>query len=217
MAPIESRGAQRVIARLKAMLWPPPINSAAELRAFIAGESAVIAQKTAMGYCTAKTGSFSYALFQEKRFIDALAICRWEAFAAVLSDMLVILETFLRPSADGQAVPIGQALASIYADILRSYAAPPHRPEGWAEAIAAFEERLAAAQAGPPVEPAAVATASGRRLYEVLPLHTNYRVDDEQVIVASVTFQMVGVWDMMHRRINGPAVVSDLVRAAATD
>lgn len=204
-----------MIAKLKAWLRPPPIASATELRAFIAGESAVIAQKTAMGYCTAKTGSFSYALFQEKPFIDALAICRWEAFAAVLSDMLVIAETFLRPHAAGQAEAIGRALVGFYASILRAHPAPQHRPEGWAEAITAFEQRLAAAQAGPPVEPAAVATASGRRLYEVLPLHTNYRVDDEQVIVASVTFQMVGVWDMMRRRIDGPAVARDLVRSGA--
>ena len=205
-----------MIARLKALLRPPPIVSTAALRDFIAGESAVIAQKTAMGYCTAKTGSFSYALFQEKPFIDALAICRWEAFAAVLSDMLVIVETLLRAHAPGEAGDaIGRALAGLYASILRSHPAPRHRPEGWSEEIAAFERRIAAAQAEPPVEPAAVATASGRRLYEVLPLHTNYRVDDEQVIIASVTFQMVGVWDMMRRRIDGPAVARDLVRAAA--
>jgi hypothetical protein len=203
-----------MIAKLKALLRAPPIVSTAELRDFIAGESAVIAQKTAMGYCTAKTGSFSYALFQERRFIDALAICRWEAFAAVLSDMLVIVETFLRPHAPEQGAVIGRALAGMYASILRSHPAPRHRPEGWSEAIAAFERRLAAAQAGPPVEPAAVATASGRRLYEVLPLHTNYRVDDEHVIVASVTFQMVGVWDTMRRRIDGPAVARELIAAA---
>jgi hypothetical protein len=206
-----------MIARLKAWLRPAPILSAADLRAFIAGESAVIAQKTAMGYCTAKTGSFSYALFQEKRFIDALAICRWEAFAAVLSDMLLIAETLLRPHTQGQAGPVGRALVAFYAGILRGHPPPRHRPEGWAEAIAAFEQRLAAAQAGPPVEPAAVATASGRRLYEVLPLHTNYRVDDEQVIVASVTFQMVGIWDMMRRRIDGPSVARDLMQAAPAD
>jgi hypothetical protein len=201
-----------MIAKLKTLLRPQPITSAEELRAFIAGESAVIAQKTAMGYCTAKTGSFSYALFQEKPFIDALAICRWEAFAAVLSDMLLVTETFLRPHAGESGAAIGRALVAMYGSILRSHPAPRHRPEGWAEAIAAFEARFAEAQAGPPVEPAAVATASGRRLYDVLPLHTNYRVDDEQVIVASVTFQMVGVWDMMRRRINGPAVVPDLAR-----
>lgn len=205
-----------MIAKLKALLRPPAIASASGLRQFIAGESAVIAQKTAMGYCTAKTGSFSYALFQEKPFIDALAICRWEAFAAVLSDMLVIVETALRPHAPGHGDAIGRALAGLYAGILRSHPPPRHRPEGWAEAIAAFQERLGAVQAGPPVEPAAVATASGRRLYEVLPLHTNYRIDDEQVIVASVTFQMVGVSDMLRRRLDGPAVARDLIRAAAT-
>src|SRR5689334_8858475 len=172
-----------MIARLKAMLRPPPIDTVAGLRDLIAGESAVIAQKTAMGYCTAKTGSFSYALFQEKPFIDALAICRWEAFAAVLSDMLVVAETLLRPHAQADGGAIGHALVALYESILTSHPRPSHRPEGWAEAIAAFETRMAAVQAGPPVEAAAVATASGRRLYEVLPLHTNYRVDDEQVIV----------------------------------
>ena len=59
-----------------------------------------------------------------------------------------------------------------------------------------------------------MAAASGRRLYDVLPLHTNYRVDDEQVILASVTFQMVGVWDTMNRRVDGPAVAQDLARSA---
>jgi hypothetical protein len=206
---------QRMIARLKNLLRPAPITTAAGLRELIAGESAVIAQKTAMGYCTAKTGSFSYALFQEKPFIDALTICRWESFAAVLSDMLVIAETFLRPHAGDARAEAGRALVAMYASILRSHPEPKHRPQGWAEEIAAFEARFAAAQAGPLVEPAAVATASGRRLYDVLPLHTNYRVDDEQVIVASVTFQMVGVWDTMNRRLDGPAVARDLARSVA--
>lgn len=205
-----------MIATLKALLRPQPIASATGLREFIAGESAVIAQKTAMGYCTAKTGSFSYALFQEKPFLDALAICRWEAFAAVLSDMLLVAETFLRPHDGEGRAALGRALVAMYGSILRSHPAPKHRPEGWAEAIAAFEARFAEAQSGPPVEPAAVATASGRRLYEVLPLHTNYRVDDEQVIVASVTFQMVGIWDAMWRRFDGPALARDLARLGDT-
>ena len=204
-----------MIARLRSLLRPGAIVTAAAFRELIAGESAVIAQKTAMGYCTAKTGSFSYALFQEKRFIDALAICRWESFAAVLSDMLVIAETFLRPHAGDARADANLALLAMYGSVLRSYPEPKHRQQGWAEEIAAFEARFATAAAGPPAEPAAVATASGRRLYDVLPLHTNYRVDDEQVIVASVTFQMVGVWDAMNRRVDGPAVARDLAASGA--
>ncbi len=110
-----------MIARLKSLLRPAPITTAAGFRELIAGELAVIAQKTAMGYCTAKTGSFSYALFQEKPFIDALTICRWELFAAVLSDMLVIAETFLRPHAGAAREAAGRALVALYGSILRSH------------------------------------------------------------------------------------------------
>ena len=35
------------------------------------------------------------------------------------------------------------------------------------------------------------------------------------MIVASVTFQMVGVWDTMNRRLDGPAVARDLARSVA--
>ena len=148
-----------MIARLKNLLRPAPITTAAGFRELIAGESAVIAQKTAMGYCTAKTGSFSYALFQEKPFIDALTICRWESFAAVLSDMLVIAETYLRPHAGDARADAGRALVAMYASILRSHPEPKHRPQGWAEEIAAFE----AALRGGPGRAAGGARCGGRR------------------------------------------------------
>jgi hypothetical protein len=197
-----------MLRTLKEMIRPPRLADRAAFGAFVAGESALIAQKTAVSYCRAKTLTFSHALFAEQAFQDALAICRFEAFAAVLADLLLLTAGLLRPHAE--PARIDGALRALYGEILRGERQPAHRQDGWADAEAAFAARLAALDDAAPRDPASIARASAARLYEVLPIHTNHRHLDEDVITASVTFQMVGLWEKLLRALDAPAVARDL-------
>src|SRR5262245_55595018 len=81
---------------LKSRLKPSPIATPDALRTFLEERAALIAQKCAIDYCRGKTGLASYALFTEKPFLEALDVCRWETYAAVLGDLLLIAEGQLR-------------------------------------------------------------------------------------------------------------------------
>lgn len=189
----------------------PTVDTADALRDFCRRHAAFIAQKCAIDYSRTKAGLFSYQLFKEQAFIDALTRCRWEGYAAVLADILIVMEGFLRPIAGDDATRVADRLAAWYPAILALDPPPAHRPGGWADAEARFAARMAAAAAAPPRGPAAVATVSGRLLYEALPIHTNHRDLDQEMVVASVCFRMVSLWQEMERRIDRAAVCADLI------
>lgn len=188
----------------------PTISTTEALRDFARQHAAFIAQKCAIDYCRTKAGLFSYKLFKEEEFMAALTRCRWEGYGAVLADILLVLEAFLRPVAGADADRVADRLTAWYPEILALDPPPAHRPQGWADAIARFEARMRAARAVPPRGPAAIAEQSGRLLYESLPIHTSYRRFDQEMVVASVSFRMVSMWQEMERRIDRAAVCADL-------
>src|SRR5213593_4830339 len=104
----------RVWRDLRERLRPKPITTADALRTFVEERAAFIAQKCATDYCRGKTGLASYALFTEKPFLDAFDVCRWETFAAVLGDLLILTEGQLRPHvAPGQQPKLCAGLAAL--------------------------------------------------------------------------------------------------------
>ena len=107
--------------RLRNYFRPPPIASVQALQTFIEERAALIAQKCAVDYVRGKTGLASYALFTEKPFLDALDVCRWESFAAVLSDLVIVAEGQLRGHVPPALQPaLGEALKNLYSAILSS-------------------------------------------------------------------------------------------------
>jgi hypothetical protein len=197
-----------MLRTLKELIRPLRIDDPAGFAEFASGESALIAQKTAVTYCRAKTLTFSHALFAEKRFQEALTICRFEAFAAVLADVLLVAEGILRPHVDGER--LAGSLRSLYSKVLAEQAVPPHRTHGWDDVIAAFAERLESTRAAPPEDARTISQSSAKRLFDMLPLHTNYRNIDEELIVASVTFQVVALRDKMVSSFDAPALARSL-------
>ena len=198
---------QRVMARLR----PKPVATVDALKTFLEERALLIAQKCAIDYCRGKTGLASYALFTEVPFLKALEVCRWEAYAAVLGDLLILVEAHLRPdTAPGQRARLGEALCALHAEILRA-TVPVHRPEGWPDVLAAFPLRLAAASAAPPQGAAAVADHSAKRLFDTLPIHSSYRELDEEVVYGAVRFRMVAMNQELQQRIAGAALVQELL------
>jgi hypothetical protein len=198
---------QRVMARFR----PKPVATVDALRTFLEERSLLIAQKCAIDYCRGKTGLASYALFTEAPFLKALEVCRWEAYAAVLGDLLILLEAHLRSDVTPeQRVRLGEALCALHAEILHA-TVPVHRPEGWGDVLAAFPLRLAAASAAPPQGAAAVADHSAKRLFDTLPIHSSYRELDEEVVYGAVRFRMVAMNQELQQRIAGAALVRELL------
>jgi hypothetical protein len=198
---------QRVMARLR----PKPVATVGALKTFLEERSLLIAQKCAIDYCRGKTGLASYALFSEAPFLKALEVCRWEAYAAVLGDLLILVEAHLRPdTAPEQRARLCEALSALHAEVLRA-TMPVHRPEGWADVLAAFPLRLATASAAPPQGAAAVADHSAKRLFDTLPIHSSYRELDEEVVYGAVRFRMVAMNQELQQRIAGAALVKELL------
>jgi hypothetical protein len=208
---------ERLWGRLKARLRPAPIATAAALRTFLAERAALIAQKCAIDYCRGKTGLASYALFTEKPFLEALDRCRWDSFAAVLGDLLIVAEGKFRPHvATGEHSRLCAALAGLYPAILATVPPPAHRAEGWGEAIASFALRFAETSKGTPRQALDVADHSARCLFESLPIHTSYRELDEEVVYGAVRFRMIAVSQELQGRLRAVELARELLDQNAT-
>jgi hypothetical protein len=194
-------------------LWrEPAVATAAQLERYLSEQAAYIAQKAAIDYCRVKAGLFSYQLFAEEAFQTALAVCRWETFAAVLADILIATEGYLRAHARdaAEAARLAAAFEAMYPAILGAYPHPRHRPQGWGDAIDAFLRRAAEARGARPRSAADVARHSARRLFETLPIHPSMRRPDEEVVFGSVRFLMVSSLQNLERRASAADILRDL-------
>jgi len=204
----------RLWRRLGARLRPTPIATADALRIFLEERAALIAQKCAIDYCRGKTGLASYALFEERPFIEALDVCRWETFVAVLGDLLIITEGHLRPHVEAaDRSRLCAALSGLHAAVLAALPAPAHRTQGWGDETAKFTARLSSAIGGQRRLALDVADHSAKRLFETLPIHASMRKLDEEVVYGAVRFRMIAVSQEIERRI----VAADLARKLLLD
>jgi hypothetical protein len=203
---------RRLWQRLEARLRPEPIATVDALRCFLEERASLIAQKCAIDYCRGKTGLASYALFTEKPFLDALDLCRWETFAAVLGDLLILAEGQLRPHAtDGERPRLVEALSRVYSAVLAELPVPGHRGHGWDDAVRSLATRLAEASRGEPRQALDVADHSARRLFDTLPIHSSMREVDEEVVYGAVRFRMIAVSQELQRRLRAEALVGRLL------
>ena len=72
-----------------------PVRNAGQLGEFLSRHAAFIAQKCADDYCRNKVGLSHYALGEEQAYRDAMNVCRWEGFAAVLAGLAAVTQRFL--------------------------------------------------------------------------------------------------------------------------
>jgi hypothetical protein len=199
---------RRVISRLR----PARIATADALGTFLQERASLIAQKCAIDYCRGKTGLASYALFTEKPFLEALDVCRWETFAVILGDLLILVEAALRPQVGSeQRERLCGALADLHAQILSSMPAPAHRAQGWGDVRESVALRLRAGSAGAPAQALDVADHSAKRLFDTLPIHSSYRELDEEVVYGAVRFRMIAVNQELQRRLAPEMLAAELL------
>lgn len=200
--------------RLTARWRPTSIASAEAFARFLQERASLIAQKCAVDYCRGKTGLASYALFTEEPFLKAFDICRWESFAAVLGDLFIVAEGYLRPYIPPQSHDaMCRVFVQHYSKILSTIPEPPvHRPHGWDDAVASFRSRLQSVMAGKPQQALDVADHSARTLFDTLPIHSRMRELDEEVVFGAVRFRMIAVSQEMQRRFDAAAIAKVLLQ-----
>lgn len=186
----------------------------ADLQDFIASQAAFVSQKATIEYCRARAGLNWDKLFAERPFQTALDVSRWEAFAAVLADLLVIVEGRLRPGLADRPALLADRLAAIGRDILARHPAPAHLPGGWSAAEAMIRQHLAEAQLAGPRPAGEIGFAAGSRVYETLPIHPSLRGHDRELVTNNIRFGLVRAAETMTGRLDLSALAAE-IRAGA--
>lgn len=179
---------------------PQPIQNRLELLDFLKAQSSFVAQKAVIEYCRIKAGVRWQKLFAERAFLEVLEERRWLAMRAVLCDMTVIAEGYLRETAAPNQTALADALCSLIDELLSGYP----RDAAWhadnRAVVAALRRRLALAQLAVPQTPDRIAKTSGNIVFDLLPVHPDLRAHDRQVIVNNVRFSTLRVWETLMAR-----------------
>jgi hypothetical protein len=197
-----------LLHRIKEFFFPPSVSTPEELRAFIAGEAAYLAQKTVVGYCRVKTMQDYEKLLTEPAFRDQQEVCRWEAYASTLGDVLILAEAWLRPAESDTRRHLADSLGSLYATIINEYV-PGHRQD-WADSIAAFSTRFALARTVDPLPPEQIVTGSAKLIHEQVPIADRLKRNDLEVIRGDLRLHMLAAHASMLKRFRRETLVADL-------
>jgi hypothetical protein len=197
-----------LLRRTLEFFFPPSVSTPDELKAFAAGEAAYLAQKTVIGYCRVKTMYDYEKLLTEPAFRDQQELCRWEAFAGTLADMLILIEGWLRPGDAEARRRLGDSLAALYRAILNEEV-PAHRRD-WADAIAAFDSRFALARQSEPASPEQVVTETAKLIHQLVPIADRLKRNDREVINGDLRLHALAAHASMLKRFRRDALVAAL-------
>lgn len=201
-----------MLQRTRDFFFPPAVSDLPALDDFLAGEAAYLAQKTVIGYCRVKTMLDYEKLMTEPGFRDVQDICRWEAYASALGDVLIVAEGYLRPDEPAARSRLADRLAASY-DRLIDRDLPAHRQD-WSDAKAAFAVRFAAArQLATPEAPDAVITGTARLIYENVPIHDRLKREDFVVIRGDLRLHMLAMQAAMLKRFRRAVLQAALLDA----
>lgn len=189
---------------------PPAIRTSDEVEDAINAQTARIAQKATTGYCRTKAGANVDLLFKEAGFLELLEICRWDAHALVLMDMILVVEGFLRPVAVGGEDALAHWLLGFYD---RTVDATPH-PErgngGWEAQKAEMRERLGRSRMAQPIPAANVGFDTAQRIYDSLPVHPRLRREDFELVQNLMRFGHVSFREELEKRADPAAIIASL-------
>ena len=189
----------------------PPLVSADALTCFLCEKTALVTQKTIIGYCYARTSLPLNELMRDKPFADAFERGRWQAYTAVLEDMFMVAEGRLRP-ATMESDSVGLALAARFGTSLANTEGLTVDSAQVAAATDRLRTRIQEAQGQAPRSIADIAYVSGARVYEAMPLHERHRRLDRDAIIAGVRFLMVGLAGEFDRRLDGRRIAANLLQ-----
>jgi hypothetical protein len=197
-------------------LRPQPIADAVAFAQFLKEQSAFVSQKTVVEYCRIKAGVRWQKLFGEKDFKVALEVSRWISMRAVLCDLAVIVEGYLRDAARPHEMALANALGDMILQILSGYDRGPAWQQESRETVDELRRRLARTQMAAPLTPDRVARTSGGIVFDALPVHSMLRAHDREVIVNNIRFGVMRFWEDLNARAKDRQALAASVLAAGT-
>jgi hypothetical protein len=186
--------------------WPSSVEA-------IRAGAAFLAQGSSYSYLRARTLLAGPKLFSDPDFGFALQICKWEAFAVAVQDLILILEAEMRPALPADPALRAKGLAALYREVLASEEVPEHRATtGWNDVIAGFEARLAVYMDKPPLKPDAISIATALAILQHAPIDDGVREADKMMVVNNVAFRFIDCQASLRKRIDLAAFASELSR-----
>ena len=188
------------------------VRTLAELAAAIGEGAAYLAQGASYSYIRARSGTMGPRLMQDAGFGAGMERCKWEGFAAIAGDLILIVETELRPHGPS---PAG-FWRRLYREVLAAQEMPEHRAEtGWSDRLARFDLALEAHLALPARGVEALCEHSAEVLLAFAPVEQAIRELDREMVVNNVQFRFIDQVDALRRRADWPALASAIGLEAA--
>ncbi len=195
--------------RRKRSDWPAAVEA-------IRAGAAFLAQGASYSYLRARTLLAGPRLFQDEGFGLALQICKWEAFAVAVQDLILIIEADHRDSLPADPVRRARVLGELYREVLAREEMPEHRADkGWSDLIAEFDTRLDVYMAKPPLKPDAISIATAMRLLDHAPIDKAVREADQIMVVNNVAFRFIDYQATLRKRIDLEAFAAQLAERMA--
>lgn len=183
------------------------VRSAAGLADLCAGEAAFVSQKSTIEYCRMRAGINWDKLFQEAAFTTAMEHCRWEAYAALVADVMETCQILFRHQGAGE-IAVPAALRVVARAAFERHPVPAGR-ESWEDEVAAIEARLARALLAAPRLVHVVGYDSAKRVFRALPIHTNLKGVDREVVANNIRFNLCQVYARMEHDIDTAALLAE--------
>ena len=205
LAALPSRSAwqnlpQWLVHRFTPLAKKHPITTREHLLHFLDNNAAYIAQKCAYAYCHARMGKLAYDALKEPYFQNKMEICRWEGYAVILSD-LVLLTAFWFQEQLGKQTPTTKEFAKLYRDVLARHPIPPHRKD-WREQYKTFDRRIAVALKNRPLSVKRIARSGGKNLFNLVPMGQIFKTNDEEIFLSTVRLCIMNADDELRNRCN---------------
>lgn len=189
--------------------WPSSVEA-------IRAGAAFLAQGSSYSYLRARTLLAGPKLFSDPDFGFALEICKWEAFAVAVQDLILILEAEMRPALPADAAMRAKGLAALYREVLASEEIPEHRAaSGWDDIIVGFDARLAVYMDKPPLKSDAISIATALAILQHAPIDDGVREADKMMVVNNVAFRFIDCQASLRKRIDLAAFASELSKRMA--
>ena len=173
------------------------VRTMSELATAIGEGAAFLAQGASYSYIRARSGTMGPRLMQDARFGAGMERCKWEGFAAIAGDLILIVETELRPHGSGTA----DTWRRLYREVLAAQEMPEHRADtGWTDRLAEFDLALGAHRALPARGVEDICEHSAGVLLAFAPVEAAIRGLDREMVVNNVKFRFIDHVDALRRR-----------------
>lgn len=197
---------------IKKLIFPPRVQTRADLKAFIESRAAYLAQKPMMELAEAKANRLFSTLITEQGFRDAYERGRWYAYPPAFSMVTEMTEGYLREATGAAAEPLGAALTAMARECFAAMPLPPGaQPSFWEDAGERLERDIAQAAIGAPKAVRNIPHARAEEIFDAVPVAKKLRRDDFEMFRNSLAFHLTELRVELEERADPKAVVQALL------